>query len=247
MAYPIVFTQQRGWSYGISGLAFCGIGVGSLIVIACEPIIRKIINSHKPDPATGKPPPEAMVFPICIASVSMVVGQLWFAWTCTPNIHWIWPILAGIPFGLGCSTIFIYSSNYLVYSYGIYAASALAGNAVLRSILGATLPLAGPALYARMGSNWAGTFLAMLLLICVPIPFVFYRYGGKIRMKSRLIRSMQEDKDKQDRKRTRAIERAEKRMGAEAAAGEVTEPVVAMDEEVEEQSRDIEKGPHDLR
>lgn len=51
------------------------------------------------------------------------------------------PILAGIPFGAGNGGVFIYASNYLVQSYGIYAASALAGNAVLRSVLGATLPL----------------------------------------------------------------------------------------------------------
>ena len=62
----------------------------------------------------------------------------------------------------------VYASNYLVHSYSIYAASALAGNAVLRSILGATLPLAGPALYARLGPNWAGTLLGLLEAICIP-------------------------------------------------------------------------------
>lgn len=51
------------------------------------------------------------------------------------------PILAGIPFGAGNAGVFIYASNYLVQSYGVYAASALAGNAVLRSVMGATLPL----------------------------------------------------------------------------------------------------------
>ncbi|TKX20853.1 MFS transporter-like protein 128 [Elsinoe australis] len=262
VAYPIVFSQGRGWAPGISGLAFCGIGIGSLIVICCEPLIRRIINSHKADPETGKPPPEAMVFPVCIASIAMPVGELWFAWTCTPNVHWIVPIIAGIPFGAGCSCIFIYASNYLVYSYGIYAASALAGNAVLRSILGATLPLAGPALYRAMGSNWAGTFLAALEFICIPIPFIFYRYGAKIRMKSGLIRSMQEDKDKQERRRKKALDKMakegeaaevgeeeedyfgkdlEKRLEAEAVVGEVAETGAAVDE-VDEIARDPEKG-----
>ncbi|KAF4550319.1 Efflux pump FUB11-like protein [Elsinoe fawcettii] len=258
VAYPIVFTQGRGWEAGVSGLAFCGIGVGSLIVICCEPLIRRIINNHKVDPETGKPPPEAMVFPVCIASVLMPVGELWFAWTCTPNVHYIVPIIAGVPFGAGCTAIFIYASNYLVYSYGIYAASALAGNAVLRSVLGATLPLAGPALYRTMGSNWAGTFLALLEFICVPIPFIFYRYGGKIRMKSSLIRSMQEDKEKQERKRKRALEKLSKqgpveevepdfekelgkRLEAEAVVGEVAETGAVVDE-MEELDRDPEKG-----
>lgn len=154
VAYPIIFSDIRGWSPGITGLAYCGIGIGCLIIIVSEPLIRRMIDSHAPDPETGKPPPEAMVSILCIASVIMPIGQIWFSWTCTPNYHWIVPILAGIPFGAGNAGIFIYASNYLVHSYGIYAASALAGNAVLRSMLGATLPLAGPSMYAKLGPHW---------------------------------------------------------------------------------------------
>lgn len=29
VAYPIIFTEIRGWSPGISGLGFCGIGLGT--------------------------------------------------------------------------------------------------------------------------------------------------------------------------------------------------------------------------
>lgn len=29
VAYPIIFTELRGWSPGISGLGFCGIGLGT--------------------------------------------------------------------------------------------------------------------------------------------------------------------------------------------------------------------------
>ena len=77
-----------------------------------------MINSHKKDPETGKVPPEAMVSVVCIAAVLAPVGELWFAWTCVPPVHWIWPILAGIPFGAGNTAVFIYASNYLAHSYG---------------------------------------------------------------------------------------------------------------------------------
>lgn len=175
VAYPIVFTDLRGWSPGFSGLAFCGIGLGSMITIVCEPLIRKWINSHKNDPETGSPPPESMVSVVCLAAILIPLGEIWFAWTCTPNVHWIAPILAGVPFGAGNGAVFIYASAYLVHAYDIYAASALAGNAVLRSVMGATLPLAGPSLYATLGANWAGTLLGLLEVLCIPIPFVFYR------------------------------------------------------------------------
>ncbi|KAL5336481.1 major facilitator superfamily domain-containing protein [Aspergillus crustosus] len=209
-AYPIVFRDIRGWSLGLSGLAFCGIGVGCLIIIACEPLIRRMINSHKIDPETGRIPPEAMVSIVCIAAVLIPTGELWFAWTCAPaSIPWIVPILAGVLFGCGNSGVFIYSSNYLTDSYGVYAASALAGNSVIRSVLGGVLPLVGTYLYDGIGPNWAGTLLGLLEVAIIPIPFVFYKYGYKIREKSALISRMQEDKKRLEKKRKRHEQRLE--------------------------------------
>lgn len=164
-----------------------------------------MINSHNIDPATGRVPPEAMVSVICIAAVLAPIGELWFAWTCTPPVHWIWPILAGIPFGAGNTAVFIYASNYLAHSYGIYAASALAGNSIVRSILGGSLPLAGPAMYAKLNPHWAGTLLGLLQVAIIPIPVVFYKYGHKIRKKSVLIQKMQQDKERLDGRRAKGI------------------------------------------
>ena len=201
VAYPIVFTGIRGWEIGISGLAFIGIGVGALTTIACEPLIRKVISRQPKDPATGRPPPEANISVVCVAAVLVPVGEIWFAWTCAPPVHWIWPILAGIPFGAGNTAIFIYASNYVAGSYGIYAASAMAGNAVVRSLLGGTLPLAGPAMYATLGPHWAGTLLGLLQVAIIPIPVMFWRYGGSFRKRSTLITSMQGDRERLEGKR----------------------------------------------
>lgn len=240
VAYPIVFTELRGWSYGISGLAFCGIGCGTLITICAEPLLRRMINSHRKDPETGEVPPEAMVSVICIAAVLLAVGEIWFAWTCTTSVHWIVPILAGIPFGAGNAGVFIYSNNYLVHSYSVYAASALAGNAVLRSIMGATLPLAGTAMYNALGPNWAGTLLGLVEAACVPIPVVFYFKGAAIRKRSALITRMRDDLKRQNDKKARAMARAEKeameRSDADAFAGIGGEAGASIAEE-----RDIEK------
>ncbi|PYH51788.1 MFS transporter [Aspergillus niger CBS 101883] len=203
-AYPIVFRDIRGWSLGLSGLAFLGIGTGCVITISSEPLIRHLINSHKPDPETGKPPPEAMVAFVCICALLIPAGELWFAWTCSPaSIPWIVPILAGVLFGTGNTGVFIYATNYLAGSYGVYAASALAGNSVIRSILGGVLPLVGTYMYAGIGPNWSGTLLGLLEVAIVPIPFIFYKYGYKIREKSVLIRRMQEDKQRLAGKRQR--------------------------------------------
>ncbi|KAI0380487.1 polyamine transporter 3 [Hypomontagnella monticulosa] len=236
VAYPIVFSQHRGWGPGISGLAFVGIGIGSTFAILAEPLWRKIINTHPKDPLTGRVPPEATARVMIIGSILVPIGQLVFSWTCLPaTIHWAIPIAFGIPFGAGNALSFIYGSNYLAGAYGVYAASALSGNAVTRSFFGGTLPLAGPSMYATLSPQWAGTLLGLLEAAMIPIPIVFYRYGEKIRSKSAIIRQMREDQERNERR----AERAQKR-NARQQTEKSDEPVLM--KEVGEKSPPGEKA-----
>ena len=217
VAYPIVFTEYRGWSPSISGLAFIGMGIGTMISICAEPLLRRIILSQPRDPDTGRPPPEATASVMAIGAILTPIGQLVFSWTCLPTtIHWAIPIAFGIPFGAGNTISFIYASQYLAASYGIWAASALAGNALTRSMFGATLPLAGAEMYARLTPQWAGTLLGLMEVALIPIPFVFWRCGAQIRAKSRVIRHLREEQDKLDAKRAKGRERLERRRRREA-------------------------------
>lgn len=184
VAYPIVFQNTRGWTPGLAGLSYCGIGTGTAIAVLLEPLIRKIIAWHPCDPITGRPNPEAAVIAVCIGSILIPIGEFWFSWTTQPSVHWIWPILAGIPFGLGNGFVFIYATNYLAGSYTVYAASALAGNSIVRYGLAGVLPLAGDKMYSTLGAHWAGTMLALIELVLIPIPFIFYKYGHHIRLRS---------------------------------------------------------------
>lgn len=187
VGYPIVFEEQRGWSPGIAGLGYLGIGIGTALTVFAEPLIRKMINRHPRDPATGLVTPEAAVSPICIGSVLIPIGEFWFSWTARRSIHWISPIIAGGLFGMGNTLVFIYSATYLASSYTKFAASALAGNSLVRYVFGGVLPLAGSKMYHNMGVNFAGTMLGVIEVIMIPIPFVFYRYGRYIRQRSPLI------------------------------------------------------------
>ncbi|KAJ5243767.1 hypothetical protein N7489_003863 [Penicillium chrysogenum] len=187
VAYPIVFEGARAWTPGLAGLSYCGIGTGTAIAVGLEPLIRKIIALHPHDPSTSRPAPEAAVIAVCIGSVLIPIGEFWFSWTAQPSVHWILPILAGIPFGLGNGLVFIYATNYMAGSYTVYAASALAGNSIVRYGLAGVLPLAGEKMYSTLGANWAGTMLALIEVILIPIPFIFYKYGHHIRLRSPMI------------------------------------------------------------
>lgn len=213
VAYPIVFVQYRGWSPSLTGLSFIGIGIGTLLAIFFEPLWRHIINSHPKDPETNRAWPEATASVMIIGAVMVPIGQLVFSWTCLPaeTFHWAIPIAFGIPFGMGNTIVFIYASNYLAAAYGIYAASALAGNAVMRSVFGAVLPLAGPSMYAALTPQWAGTLLGLMEVVLIPIPIVFYKYGDRIRAKSRIIRAMREDQAKNEGRMAKQAARVARR------------------------------------
>lgn len=187
VAYPIVFQELRGWAPGLAGLSYCGIGTGTAIAVALEPLIRRIIAMHPQDPMTGRPDPEAAVIAVCMGSILIPIGEFWFAWTARRPVHWICPILAGLPFGIGNGLVFIYATNYIAGSYTEYAASALAGNSIVRYGLAGVLPLAGSKMYSTLGADWAGTMLALIEVILIPIPFIFYKYGHRIRLQSPMV------------------------------------------------------------
>jgi hypothetical protein len=76
-------------------------------------------------------------------------------------------------------------SSYLIDAFTIYAASAIAANTVLRSLVGALLPLAGPSMYEALGLGWGNSLLGFLALAMVPIPILFWKYGERLRISKR--------------------------------------------------------------
>lgn len=71
--------------------------------------------------------------------------------------------------------------NYLLDTYPRYAASVTAALTVLRSLLGALLPLGGLQMYDALHLGWGNSLLAFISLALVPIPLVFYLFGERIR------------------------------------------------------------------
>jgi len=75
---------------------------------------------------------------------------------------------------MGICQILQSSTAYLMDAYSTYFASAIAATVILRSICGAVFPLISPAMFNKLGDQWAMTVFAILGLICTPIPFLFW-------------------------------------------------------------------------
>ncbi|KAH8817143.1 major facilitator superfamily domain-containing protein [Xylogone sp. PMI_703] len=179
-AFPIVYGVNRKWSEGQTGLPFLGGVIGLLCALAfsfwSNKQYSKIVKSNG-----GVAPPEARLIPAMYTAIAIPIGLFWFAWTNQPSIHWLSSVAASIPFGFGLLVVFLSVTSYLIDSYLMFAASALAANTVLRSLFGAAFPLFTPDMYEALGIHWASSIPAFLALACVPFPFVFYKYGAWIR------------------------------------------------------------------
>ncbi|GCB21488.1 uncharacterized MFS-type transporter C530.15c [Aspergillus awamori] len=179
-AFPIVYEDVRGWNPGVGGLAFLGIAVGMILGCACT-IPANLHYIKVQEKHGGFAPPETRLIQCMPGALAIPISQFWFAWTDYPSIHWIVSIIATAPFGFGVILIYLGVMNYLIDSYTIYAASVLAANTVLRSIFGAVFPIIAPYMYDGVGIHWAPSIPAFLSLLCMPAPFLFYKYGAMIR------------------------------------------------------------------
>lgn len=88
--------------------------------------------------------------------------------------------------GAGNNIIFQQCINYLIDTYGPYAASAISANTILRSLLAAGLPLAAKPMFHNLGVGPAASLMGGIACLALPIPFVFMKYGRTLREKSKI-------------------------------------------------------------
>mmetsp|Transcript_7269 Transcript_7269/g.9206 ORF Transcript_7269/g.9206 Transcript_7269/m.9206 type:complete len:637 (+) Transcript_7269:69-1979(+) len=196
-AYPIIFKGEYGMSLGVSGLPFLGVGIGLIGGVIFFIIIdKKIYNPKNPDGTRGKRdengnlifgPPENKLLAGKVGAICLPVALFWLAWTGrTSSVHWMAPIAAGVPFGFGLILVFFAVIYYFSMSYPPASlASALAANNLVRYLLASVFPLFTVQMYERLHIDWATSLFAFIALAMVPVPFVFQRYGAKLRGKSK--------------------------------------------------------------
>ncbi|XHG07310.1 hypothetical protein AWENTII_010464 [Aspergillus wentii] len=184
-AYTLVFQGVYGMAPGVAGLPLFGMVVG-LCFAALYMIISSKGYNEKLDRNGGIPVPEWRLPPVIVGGALFAGGLFWFGWTgFTSSIHWIVPTLSGLFTGAGLLIIFIQLFNYLIDTYLLFAASAIAANTFCRSCVAAGFPLFSRQMFNNMGIQWAGTLLGCIAVILVPIPLIFWLYGKQLRMKSK--------------------------------------------------------------
>ncbi|KAF2841102.1 putative bicyclomycin resistance protein [Patellaria atrata CBS 101060] len=189
-AFPLIFTRTYDFDVAQAGLPFLSLAVGAtfgaVTVILCD----KTMFQPKRRRSTTYLTPEDRLYAALIGTFGPPIGLFWFAWTARDDIHWIVPILAAIPIVWGNVCVFTCVILYFSDTYdALTAASALAGNGMVRYTMGGVFPLFTVQLYERLGTDKATSMWAGVMVVLLPIPWLFWIWGGRVRGWSRYVGS----------------------------------------------------------
>ncbi|KAF7195963.1 Efflux pump radE [Pseudocercospora fuligena] len=178
-----VFERAYQFNAGESGLAYLGLGIGSIAAqLAIEISGRRQARHLTLTSQTVQP--EQHLRPLVLAGIFLAGGQVLYGWSLHYRLHWAIPIFGTGLSGFGIVLVFQAVQAYLVEAYTLYAASAIASSVAIRCAFGLTVPLAGPRLYRTLGYGWGNTLLGCIALMMVPASLWLLKTGSKLRNKS---------------------------------------------------------------
>lgn len=210
---PYTFGRVYGFSLEESGLVFLSIAIGSILgfatILLCEAVLyRRQIANYPPQ----KVPPEYRLYPAMVGSIGLPIGIFWYAWTMRSDVSWLSLASAIIPFAWGNLCVFSSTTQYLADTYhGNVVASATSANSLARCVVAGSVPLfimhgkvnrliwlffssffvnlatnsSGSAVYKKLGTQWATSLIGLCTVALLPIPWVLFKFGPRIRAKSK--------------------------------------------------------------
>ncbi|PGH14179.1 hypothetical protein AJ80_06048 [Polytolypa hystricis UAMH7299] len=183
-SFPIAFQGIRGWNIVIGQLPFLALLVGILFGAAVNLLNQKFyIKKYRAN--NCRPVPEARLPPMMAGSVLFAAGLFIFGWTSAAHIPWIATAIGAASMGFGFFTIFQAALNYLIDTFATSSASAVAANTFLRSCFAGAFPLFAQKMYDRLGMGWASSLLGFIGVCLIPIPYLFYVFGRRLRARGK--------------------------------------------------------------
>ncbi|CAI7567202.1 unnamed protein product [Penicillium pancosmium] len=179
--FPELLAKKYGFGTGSSGLATLGLGVGSIIGLFISGGTSDKVSKYLTQKHGGPVKPEYRLPVLVVGAIITPIGLFLYGWTAHFGTHWIVPIIGTAFIAVGMVIAFMATTMYLVDAYTVYAASATAANTMVRCLIGALIPLAGPAMFSKLGYGWGNSLLGFIAVAFIPVPFAFYRYGERIR------------------------------------------------------------------
>jgi MFS family permease len=107
-----VFTTTYGFSQGLSGLSFLGLGIGMLIGLTMFGVASDRILKHL-TAKNGVTKPEYRLPPMIPAALLVPFGFFIYGWTTKYAVQWIVPIIGTVLVGVGLLGIMVSKKQLL--------------------------------------------------------------------------------------------------------------------------------------
>ncbi|KAG9311883.1 major facilitator superfamily domain-containing protein [Chiua virens] len=174
-----MFQSVYGFNVRQCGYVYVTSCIGAVIGALANLYQDKLYRKHFPQKKQ-----EARLYVVCVAALFLPIGMFIFAWTASPKIHWIVPIIGLTVFTSGVMVIFQVTFLYLADCYNTYASSAQAGQSLFRNSMAFVFPLFTQQMFGTLTYTWALTLFGILSVVMAPTPFVLFFYGSRIRARS---------------------------------------------------------------
>ncbi|TID26422.1 putative mfs multidrug [Venturia nashicola] len=183
-AFPYVYQEQRGMNKLTGALPFLAL-FGGILLGAFALLANQSYYFQKFKQNGDRAVPEARLPPMMFGSIIFAAGMFLFAWTASPPTPIGASIIGAILIGIGFFTIFQPALNYLVDTFHPYSASCVASLTFSRSLMAGFFPLFIASFLDRLGVNWGMTVWAVFGTAMIPVPFLFFFFGKRIRAKGK--------------------------------------------------------------
>jgi multidrug resistance protein len=105
--FPTVFQTRYGFSPGVTGLTYLGLGIGFFLGLGVVGSTSDIFYRRLTARNNGVSKPEFRLPPMAIASPFIAVSLFWYGWSAEARAHWIVPIIGTSFFGIGMMPSFV--------------------------------------------------------------------------------------------------------------------------------------------
>ncbi|OAX41038.1 MFS general substrate transporter [Rhizopogon vinicolor AM-OR11-026] len=184
------FQAVYGFDIRNTGFIFTTLVLGSFIGYFANMYQEKLYRKYYP-----RKRQEARLYLPCVAATFLPIGMFIYAWTARPEVPWIAPAIGLTIFTAGAFVIYMVVFLYLADCYGTYASSAIAGQSLCRNLAAGAFPLFTTQMFARLTYKWGLTLFACVGAALVPIPWVLFFYGSRIRARSKVSQKILEDEE----------------------------------------------------
>lgn len=129
-------------------------------------------------------PPEGRLPGVALSSLFTPIGMFWFALSARPDVHWLAPVVSGVPVGMGMTLLQLSLLNYYIDLYPTQSASVIAANCAVRNVVSTIFPSLGIPLYTHFGIRNASLLLACISCVGLPTALILLLYGKNLRAAS---------------------------------------------------------------